>query len=102
MGTFSKGVLLDQVVPVSLSLNLRLWFDLHFSAAHRTDYFKPRTTLPDKLDYANNNRSRVYSTAESTYSFLLLGFETDSQISEAGLELLILLSLPPDTGIIGL
>ena len=100
MGTFSKGVLLDQVVPVSLSLNLRLWFDLHFSAAHRTDYFKPRT--PDRLDYANNNRSRVYSTAESTYSFLLLGFETDFQISEAGLELLILLSLSPDTRIIGL
>lgn len=66
------------------------------------DYFKPRTTLPDKLDYANKNRSRVYSTAESTYSFLLLGFETGSQVSEAGLELLILLPLPPDTGVIGL
>lgn len=34
--------------------------------------------------------------------FLLLGFETGSQVSEAGLELLILLPLPPDTGVIGL
>lgn len=46
--------------------------------------------------------THVYSTADSTYSILLLGFETGAQVSEAGLELMVLLPLPPDIGIIGL
>lgn len=97
VGTFSKSVLLDQVVPVSLSLNFGGYGWIYISV-QLTGWIKSHTTLPDKLGYANNNHSHVCSTAESTYSFLLLGFETGSQVSEAGLELLILLPLPPECG----
>lgn len=103
MGTFSKGVLLDQVVPVSqpLSKLRRLRFDPHFSAAHRMDYFKSLQLCLTSLAMPTVI-THVYSTADSTYSILLLGFETGAQVSEAGLELLVLLPLPPDIGIIGL